>query len=682
MSDSLPTPEELLDRALKLPIAEAYALIDSATHLPPEKREEIKKFLAEYLLQQVDGYEIEELIGKGGMGKVYKATQVATSKTVALKLLEHGPERDRFQRQIRILQKLNHESIAPILDWGWSNDGKPYLCMDYIRGTSLDEYLDAEAAPLEETLRLFLEVCDGMAHAHKKGVIHRDLKPSNIMVENSGRKPRVQIIDFGLSKLLDDSASLEDLTGSGFFLGTPDYFSPEQVQSEELNARSDVYSLGVVAYELMAGSRPYTVRGLSSREVQRVILETQPKPLKKTKRNESIEPHLDWVVRTALLKDPGKRYSDAGELGADLQRVREGRLPEKPKPPEPPDPPSQWSSTPLARRFTAVVVVLIAVIGAAISVSGGKENVTWDKEGDFQVARNSDREIVGRVSLDGLLEKPAVQGTAKCFVALDLTGDGVDEFAGIYGGSTKTGLYIRIFDASGKELDVRPSTSGLPTWLSEAKMAWKGIDVVTYPSGKEAILATRYTSGADCVVEVIDKVGEPPRWQMWHRGHLEYMNAMLIKNDPFPVVGGIHNIDDYASLFVLDMEFIEKQRSESCFSAADSLVPGLRFGVQFPPEPWRSGSTTLESFVLGVDYRAEISIRATSAPGNSYIFHMDLSRAAAECDSLQFAEDYRVRLLLEYDQAIFDDATLNLKRHVRLAQPDGWKLIPNVDSIP
>lgn len=275
--------------------------------------------------ERIGAYAIVREIGRGGMGVVYEARQAHPRRTVALKVIRTGcasaDSLRRFEHESQILARLDHPGIAQIFEAGAADVGagpQPYFAMEYVRGRTLREYAEQTAPPLRERLSLLAQVCDAVHHAHQKGVIHRDLKPGNILVSDRGQP---KILDFGVARLTESDVQLSTLhTDAAQVIGTVPYMSPEQVagDSRELDTRSDVYALGVVAYELLTGRLPYELSGRSIPEAARVIREEEPTPLRSV--NRVFRGDIDTIVAKALAKERQRRYASAAELAADIRR--------------------------------------------------------------------------------------------------------------------------------------------------------------------------------------------------------------------------------------------------------------------------------------------------------------------------------------------------------------------------
>lgn len=284
-------------------------------------------------------YRLESLLGRGGMGEVYRARREdrPADPPVAVKLLQAGREGEalarRFRQEARILASLHHPGIAALLDSGVSEDGRPYIVMEYVEGEPITLWCERATPPIRERVALFREVCAAVHFAHQNLVIHRDIKPANILVTGTGQ---AKLLDFGIAKLLaptDDPLDTTTLSGRAL---TPSYASPEQVRGEPVSTVSDVFSLGVVLYELLTGRRPLALQDLPLAEaLERVITEEPVRPSAAVSADDpvlgarswrrALEGDLDNIVLRALRKEPARRYPSAAELSADLERFLDGR---------------------------------------------------------------------------------------------------------------------------------------------------------------------------------------------------------------------------------------------------------------------------------------------------------------------------------------------------------------------
>jgi tetratricopeptide (TPR) repeat protein/predicted Ser/Thr protein kinase len=275
--------------------------------------------------ERIGGYRILAVLGRGGMGVVYRAEQENPRRTVALKVVRWGADSpallQRFQNESQVLGYLHHPGIAQILEAGTADTGRgpqPYFAMEFIAGRPLTEQVEAQRLGVRARIELLVKVCDAVQHAHQKGVIHRDLKPGNILVDERGQP---KILDFGVARVIDPDLRVSTIaTHAGLIVGTLGYMSPEQVQGQpnEIDIRTDVYSLGAILYELLAQRPPLAVSGQSLPEAARVIMEDEPKVLHTL--CPGVAGDLEAIVSKALEKDKNRRYASAAALADDLRR--------------------------------------------------------------------------------------------------------------------------------------------------------------------------------------------------------------------------------------------------------------------------------------------------------------------------------------------------------------------------
>ena len=316
---------------------------------------------------RIGKYVIECVLGVGGMGAVYRATQRKPQRQVALKLIRAGVLSartiQRFDLEAEILGRLQHPNIAQIYEAGIdSESGSPYFAMEYVDGQELIEYANAHQLGVEERLRLFIKLCDAMVHAHAKGVIHRDLKPGNVIVSHEG-EPKV--LDFGIARATDSSNEQKTLqTNVGQLVGTLYYMSPEQATGDTLNldTRSDVYALGVVLFELLTGDIPYGLKDKALHEAIRIILESRPRRLSGF--DHSLKGDLEIIMNKALEKDKERRYQSVADLSADIQR-KLSNLPIQARAPS-----VVYLATKFVRRNTRLTVASVCVVLLFVFGSG------------------------------------------------------------------------------------------------------------------------------------------------------------------------------------------------------------------------------------------------------------------------------------------------------------------------
>ncbi len=274
-------------------------------------------------------FRIISTIGEGGMGHVYLVDHAALNRRFALKVLSPQLVNEenwlRFQSEAKTLAALNHAIFVKVYDLGIHEHSVPYYSMDFISGRSLAEILDEDGPlPASEAIDLFIEVLDGLAYAHRNGIIHRDIKPANIMRCNNDATTSVKILDFGISKLIGtNDKTAQGLTSAGEIFGSPFYMSPEQSLGESIDSRSDIYSIGCTLFEVLSGSVPF--EGSNSLETIIMHQESAPPLLSEVAPQLDLSPSLDLVLSKCLAKRPQDRYQSAKELAIDLTRIRENK---------------------------------------------------------------------------------------------------------------------------------------------------------------------------------------------------------------------------------------------------------------------------------------------------------------------------------------------------------------------
>src|SRR3954471_20270857 len=264
-------------------------------------------------------YEIQREVAQGGMAEVYLARDQLLNRPVALKALfpEYAREPsfvERFRREAQAAANLNHPNIVAIYDWG-QEGGTYFIVMEYVEGRSLRDLVRSEA-PLDanQAAEITAEIASALAFAHRNGVVHRDVKPGNVLLTRSGN---VKVTDFGIAR----AGTSDGLTQTGSVMGTATYFSPEQAQGLSVDGRSDVYSLGVVLYEMVTGGAPFT----GDSPVAVAYKHVREAPVPPSRRNPDVPPDLEHIILTAMAKDPDLRYQSADDMRADLLRFRRGR---------------------------------------------------------------------------------------------------------------------------------------------------------------------------------------------------------------------------------------------------------------------------------------------------------------------------------------------------------------------
>ena len=344
-------------------------------------------------------YKLMEQIGEGGFGLVYVADQQEpVRRRVALKIIKPGMESrevlTRFDAERQAIALMDHPNIARVFDAGVTDSAQPYFVMELVRGVPLTDFCDNHQLVMSERLKLFVAICYAVQHAHQKGIIHRDLKPSNILVTLQDGQPLAKVIDFGVAKAIGHSLTVKTLyTRFTSMVGTPAYMSPEQAEmtAGDIDTRSDIYSLGVLLYELLTGSTPFSPERLQTAgfdELRRIIREEEPpRPSTRlsTLNNElattiavrrrldpaglssSMKKDLDWIVMKALEKDRNRRYSTAGDLAEDVSRFL-GDQPVEARPPSTWYRFSKFSRRNKVAISTALLVATALILGTGVSV--------------------------------------------------------------------------------------------------------------------------------------------------------------------------------------------------------------------------------------------------------------------------------------------------------------------------
>ncbi len=390
------------------PLLQAHQAADGVLDHPPD----LPADLAGPDLEagaRIGPYRVTREIGRGGMGTVYEAFRddEVFTKRVAIKVVPAGFDTEavarRFARERRILARLDHKNIAALLDGGQAEDGRPFFAMEYVEGERIDRYCARLQLGLRDRLQMMRQVCAAVHYAHQNLVVHRDLKPSNVMVARDGT---VKLLDFGIATLLEAAG---DLTDPGTAPLTTGYASPEQLRGDPVSTTSDVYSLGILLYELVAGAPPVNVQGLPLLEARQRALDTAPRPPSEAARAvtgtlawpRGIAGELDQIVMMAIRKEPGRRYQSAEQLSEDLRRLLAG-LPVSAQPD---------SLGYRVRKFAARNRAMVAAVAVAFLALGIGMAVTWWQ---FRQSRTEQRKTAAVAGfLEDVLAASAIRAGAE-----------------------------------------------------------------------------------------------------------------------------------------------------------------------------------------------------------------------------------------------------------------------------
>ncbi len=351
------------------PFLEGLSLLSGMSEAAGGVKARFETATEDLALPTIAGYVLQDEIGHGGMGMVYKALQISTKRIVALKVVLAGSfaspsVRHRFKREVELAARLQHPNIIRVLESG-RVERQRYYAMDYVDGVPLDNHLTRGQSDRTETLKIFMQICDAVDYAHLHGVVHRDLKPANILVDEEGTP---HILDFGLAKAMDQTAAdqtfITEASDPGQILGTLPYLSPEQAEgaTTEVDARTDIYAIGVMLYQTLTGSMPYDVTGHPTEVLSRIREEAPALPSSFPIRADG---ELDAIVLKALEKERDRRYQTARELGDDLHRYIQG----EPLLARPPSGLYAFRKRVRKHRFaaaTALASIIFAVIAAIV----------------------------------------------------------------------------------------------------------------------------------------------------------------------------------------------------------------------------------------------------------------------------------------------------------------------------
>ncbi len=644
---------------------------------------------------RIGPYEIEELVGRGGMGAVYRAVRAdgQFEHHVALKLVDRAvPGGDllaRFLSERRILARLQHPHIARLLDGGVTeaSDGRPgvpYLAMEFVEGQPLTDYCEVHGLGLQSRLLLMRQVCSAVAYAHRNLVVHRDLKPGNVLVVEGDGEPRVKLLDFGIAKLLDDDETGPQ-TRTGERLLTPDYAAPEQLRGEVVTTSADVYALGVLLYELLAGRRPFSLRGLSAAEMERVVSQQLPeRPSRvRTQTGEGsdtsrhLRGDLDQIVLKALHKEPERRYASVEALDDDLRRHLEG-LPVQARP----DTLSYRAAKFIGRHRVGVasaVLLLVVLVGGIVATGtqaarARAEAARAEETNRFllDLLASADPEAEGRtVTVASLLDAAAREADAR-FVRQPALEASVRHTLGqTYNG---LGLFDEALAQLSRALALRRGLRGPVARVHEAEtlsllgrvQQKRGEYEAALPLLEQALALQQRWGGEAGVAAEMSNLGVY-HWEMGHYG-----KADTLLNEAFAIERRVLGEDHERVALTLDnlatvaADQGDEARAEGLYRQSLAIVE-RRFGESHPRTAQSLAHLGILRHDLGdlreaesLHRRALRAFRATRGEAHSDVGYAlnNLSTVLVDLDSLDRAEALQ-REGLEIYRGVLGDAHAN-----------------------
>ena len=498
------------------------------------------------LPQQIGRYQIRRVIGSGGMGTVYEAQQENPRRTVALKVLRSGiasrTAMSRFDREVAVLAQLNHPGIAQIYEAGTHDQGAgpvPYFAMEYVRSAQpITEYAQEHRLSINRRLELMARVCEIVHYGHQKGIIHRDLKPENILVGSAetDTAPEVKVIDFGIARATDSDLVLTTLqTDARTLMGTLQYMSPEQCEvgpdssPHRPDTRSDVYSLGIVLFELLTGRVPYDVSHKSLPSAIRLIQESEP--LQPSRFRRSLKGDVDAIVLKAIQKDPGHRYGSAADLAQDIRRHLTGEPIEARGP-------TVWSTAirwigrhPVITTTTAcLAIVATTVVSSLVTAwlfNQRPDDVRLSPDGALGqlvsvngTTLHSWHADPGGIKILEMLDRPDVHGGGRLIlVGCDQTGPSDLRrklWALDVDGNLDDPLWQGVLEDSDLPAELRSKGYKASEFiLYQATL----IDIFPDIEGMEIVTAYLHARSV-CALRIYDLAGNV-QFQVWHDGHLQ-----------------------------------------------------------------------------------------------------------------------------------------------------------------
>lgn len=560
-------------------------------------------------------YEIREPIAEGGMGTVYRAVRTADfEKEVAIKVVKRGMDSNfilqRFRHERQILAALDHPNIARLLDGGATGDGRPYLVMEYIAGQPITEFCQQRELRTRERLELFRAVCSAVYYAHQNLVVHRDLKPRNILVTDSGVP---KLLDFGIAKLLEPEA---DATVTSMRLMTPECASPEQVRGEPITTATDIYSLGVLLYQLLTNQPPYQFRTRTVEEIRRIVCEADPP---KPSTVADLSEDLDNIVLKAMHKEPARRYSSAEQLSEDVGRYLAG-MPVSARKDT-----FRYRASKFIRRHkvgtAASVIVLLSLVGG-VSATLWEAHIARLERARAERRFAEMRRLAGSVIFDledRLLKLP---GTTEVRKELVTTSVGyLDELAKEASGDA--GLqrelaeaYLRVGNIQGGANQSLGDVNGAVTTWSKAEQIARQLLVQNRSTDALRLLvrAIRYKAWA------CERTGNPGQGERWSEEALGLARDLVARSK-----GSDEAESELAAILLTAADFVSGERQIAYRTEAVSLYERLLAGKP-------SDATRQRNLALAEKYLA-----------GGLLFHGDADRAYSHLKRVDGLDEPRAK---------------------------------------
>lgn len=598
-------------------------------------------------------YTLVKIIGEGGMGTVYLAEQyVPMKRQVALKVIKSGMDSKsviaRFDAERQALAMMDHPNIAKVYDGGTTASGQPYFAMEYVQGYPITQFCDRKQLSVPDRLELFVRVIEAVQHAHTKGIIHRDIKPANVLVSEVDGRFVPKVIDFGVAKAIEQKLTDQSVGSTAFIVGTPAYMSPEQADptTVDIDTRTDVYSLGVILFELVAGSPPHEPRsttGGAVAELLRMVRDSDsPRPSSKLSvaatlpdiaANRNIEPRkltqmlrseLDWIVLKALDRDRSQRYETANSFARDIQRYLAGEIVDA----QPPS--ASYRLRKIVVRYKRYVIaaglIVLALVGGIIGTTWGL--LEAKKQEQFAIAETKKKEL----ALENVVRERDYAEALADFVSRDLlaltTLEGRLDFDDAGAGLTKESTLADLVDRAATKLDQRkdlePQTEARLRWMIGRSLYYQGeyqksinlyqrsYELYSQTLGPNDLLTLASQEG---LIEALQKNGKYQlaspliedslnrKTRLFGQDHLETLKSISLSAQN---VRGLGKPSDAVVLFERTLELRKKllgpEEQDTLTNMYDLAIAYIDADQRGKAKPLVEQTLKLQSITLGVDH--------------------------------------------------------------------------------